>query len=167
MVIQDIVHIYTNAFKTCIEVQKKAVGVVSSSTQSLVATEASAAKDVFAAARASFDKARADGARQVARKPQAYLPEGRERLISAYKDTIALLIKTGQELSQVVGNGYKSVYTSVLDSFNGKKGAKSAAKPAARKTASKRTTARKTTANRKAAAGNGNAASGASATTNS
>lgn len=161
MVIQDIVQIYTNAFKTCIEVQKKAVGVVSSSTQSLVATEASAAKDVFAAARASFDKARADGARQVARKPQAYLPEGRERLISAYKDTIALLIKTGQELSQVVGNGYKSV----LDSFNGKKGAKSAAKPAARKTASKRTTARKTTANRKAAAGN--AASGASATSNS
>ncbi|MDN5862136.1 MAG: phasin family protein [Salinisphaera sp.] len=140
--IQDIYSVYKNALRVCVDVQKKAFGVVTGGAQSLVKTEVDAAKDVFAAARASFDKARSDGVRQVANKPQAYLPDSRERIVTAYQETIDLLVKTSNELSALVTDGYKSV----LDGFKPKKAdakkpapSKTAAKPAARKTASKRT----------------------------
>lgn len=120
------------AFKAYVDTQRKALDVVSNNAQSLARTEIDAAKDIYAAAKASFEQARKDGVRQVASKPQAYLPASRETLVSAYKQTIELLAKTGNDLSKVVNKGYRNV----RDKLTGKK-------PAARKAAPKRKTASK------------------------
>ena len=74
------------AFKAYMDAQRKAFGVVVNNGQTLANTEIGAAKNVFAAARASFDKARGDGMRKVANNPQAYVPNGRDQIVSAYKD---------------------------------------------------------------------------------
>jgi hypothetical protein len=100
---------YQDAFKAYVDAQRKAVGVVTKNGQTLANTEIGAAKNVFAAAKASFDKARTDGVRKIANNPQAYVPNGRDQIVSAYKDTIDLLVQTGNELTSVVTSGYKSV----------------------------------------------------------
>jgi len=134
-----------DALKAYRDASKKAVNVVTDNARDLAKTETEAAKDIYAAAKASFDKARKDGVRQVASKPTEYVPASRERIVSAYKETIDLLVKTGNELSDVVSKGYKSV----LDKLNG--GKKPAKKPAARKTAAKRSTSAKSGSNAKSA----------------
>jgi hypothetical protein len=126
------------AFKAYIDTQKKAFNVVSSSAQALARTEIDAAGDLYAAAKASFDKARKDGGRLVAGKPRAYLPASRDTLVSAYRETLDLLVKTGNELSTVFNQGYRSV----RDKLAGKQ-------PAARKIAAKRATAARKTPARK------------------
>ena len=100
---------YQDAFKAYFDAQRKAVGVVTKNGQTMANTEIGAAKNLFAAAKSSFDKARTDGVRKVANNPQAYVPNGRDQIVSAYKDTIDLLVQTGNELSNVVTSGYKSV----------------------------------------------------------
>lgn len=130
------------AFKAYLDTQKKALDVVSSSAQTLAKTEIGAAKDIYAAAKASFDKARKDGVRQVAGQPRAYLPASRETLTAAYRETLDLLVMTGNELSTVFNKGYRSV----RDKLTGKK-------PAARKTAAKRSTAARKTTTRKKTTG--------------
>ncbi|MDT0635238.1 hypothetical protein [Spectribacter hydrogenoxidans] len=159
---------YQDALNTYVDVQKKAFKVVTGGARTLARTEIQAAKDVFSAARSSFEKARTDGVRQVANQPQAYLPEGRDRLVSAYKDTLDLIVKTSNELTDVMADGYKKV----LKSLNGKPAAKkkAPAKKPARKTAAKRasstgtktSTARKTTTSKAKSTGNGSAATSAS-----
>lgn len=148
---------YQDAFMAYVDVQKKMLNVVTRNGQTLAGTEIGAAKNVFAAARASFDKARKDGVRKVASEPQAYVPNGRDQIVSAYKDTIDLLLKTGSELTDIAFDGYRSV----LGKLNGKPARK---KAPARKTTAKRAStktgastssakpaARKTTAKRKPA----------------
>jgi hypothetical protein len=100
---------YQGAFKAYVDAQRKALTVVTRSSQSLANTEIGAAKNIFASARASFDRARNDGLLQLASKPRSYLPRSRPQLIEAYKVTIDLLMKTGNELNDVVSNGYRSV----------------------------------------------------------
>lgn len=129
---------YQDAFKAYIDTQRKAFGVVKNNGQTLANTEIGAAKNVFAAAKASFDKARTDGVRKVANNPQAYVPNGRDQIVSAYKDTIDLLVRTGNELTDVFSTGYKSVV------------GKLSTRPA-KKSAPKRSTKSKTTAGRKSA----------------
>lgn len=152
---------YQDAFFATIEVNKKAFDVVNKNVRSLANTEVGAAKNLFAAAQASFDKARKDGVREVANKPANYLPEGRDQLVAAYKQTIDLLVKTGNELTDVVSKGYKTV----VGKLNGKKPAAKKAAPKkapAKKAAAKKPAARKTTAKRKSTtaskASNGTAA---------
>jgi len=151
---------YQDAFFATVEVNKKALNVVSNNARSLAKTEVGAAKNLFAAAQASFDKARKDGVRQIANKPSDYVPNGRDQVVAAYKQTIELLVKTGNELSDVVTKGYKTV----IGKLNGKKAAPKKApakKAAAKKTAAKKPAARKTAAKRTTSAtskaGNGTA----------
>lgn len=125
---------YQGAFKAYMDAQRKAFGVVVNNGQTLANTEIGAAKNVFAAARASFDKARGDGMRKVANNPQAYVPNGRDQIVSAYKDTIDLLVRTGNELTDVVSTGYKSV----LGRLSGKPAPKKKAAGTSRKTTAKR-----------------------------
>lgn len=139
---------YQDAFKAYVDAQRKAVGVVTKNGQTLANTEIGAAKNVFAAAKASFDKARTDGVRKIASNPQAYVPNGRAQIISAYKDTIDLLVKTGNELTDVVSNGYKTV----LGKLSGETTKKS--------TKGKKASAAKTTAKRKTAATRKSASTG-------
>ncbi len=143
---------YQDAFKAYIDAQRKAVGVVTKNGQTLANTEIGAAKNVFAAARASFDKARTDGVRKVARHPQTYVPNGRDQIISAYKDTIDLLVRTGNELTDVVSSGYKSVINK-LGSAPAKpvKKTRAASKPKAAATSTRKKAPAKTAAKRKTA----------------
>lgn len=144
---------YQDAFKAYVDAQRKAVGVVTKNGQTLANTEIGAAKNVFAAARASFDKARADGVRKVARNPHTYVPNGRDQIVSAYKDTIDLLVRTGTELTDVVSNGYKSVLgklgTAPTKPKKAGRRTASAASSAAKKTPSKTAAKRKTASTRK------------------
>ncbi|WP_353156712.1 hypothetical protein [Salinisphaera shabanensis] len=168
---------YQDAFKAYFDAQRKAVGVVTKNGQTLANTEIGAAKNIFAAAKSSFDKARTDGVRKIANNPQAYVPNGRDQIVSAYKDTIDLLVQTTNELSNVVTSGYKSVIgklsgdTSKKASATRKRSASSSRKTASAKkattsasskTAASKTTAtkRKTASTRKSTASASNAKSG-------
>ena len=171
---------YQDAFKAYFDAQRQAVGVVTKNGQTLANTEIGAAKNVFAAAKSSFDKARKDGVRKVANNPQAYVPNGRDQIVSAYKDTIDLLVQTTNELSNVFTSGYKSVVGKLSGetkkaSTSRKRAASSSRKTAnatagksttAKKSASGQTTAtkRKTTSTRKSTASASNAKSGTSTT---
>jgi len=145
---------YQGIFNTYVDVNRKAFNVVTTKAQTLANTEIGAAKNIYAAARASFDQARKDGLRQVASKPTQYVPNGRDQVVSAYKQTIDLLVKTGTELTDIYSKGYKSI----LDDVTGKKAKPAAKKRAAtrkapaRKTTAKRSTARKTSAKTASAA---------------
>lgn len=177
---------YQDAFKAYFDAQRKAVGVVTKNGQTLANTEIGAAKNIFAAAKSSFDKARTDGVRKVANNPQAYVPNGRDQIVSAYKDTIDLLVQTGNELTSVVTSGYKSVLgklsgetkkkTATRRSTTAKKASSTATRKAstAQNTSSKspstKTTAakRKTASTRKAStAASKNASTGATTRTRS
>lgn len=172
---------YQNAFMAYVDAQRKAVGVVTKNGQTLANTEIGAAKNIFAAAKSSFDKARTDGVRKIANNPQAYVPNGRDQIVSAYKDTIDLLVKTGNELTNVVSNGYKSVLgklsgetpkkttkrktTAKAKSTTAKKASSTAgAKASTAKTAKPTTAKRKTASTRKTAASASKSASNGTAT---
>lgn len=108
------------AFKVYVDTQKKAFDLVFGNAQKLAKTEIGAAKEVYTSAKSS-------------------LTAGRETLVSAYRDTLDLLVKTGDDLSTIFGKGYRGV----SDKLAGRK-------PAVRKTPSKRTnTAARTTTTRK------------------
>lgn len=175
---------YSEAFQAYVDTQKKAFGVVTGGAQTLAKTEADAAKDVFEAARSSFDKARSDGLKQIASQPQAYVLDSRERIVAAYKETVDQLRKTGTELGDVVSKGYQSVVNKLTGQQAAKKGAKPAAKSTAKKAsasksgstaknaaASKATTSKatagKTTAARKTASSRSSTSSKAKASTES
>lgn len=129
---------YQGAFKAYVEAQRKALAVVTSGGTSLANTEIGAAKNIFSSARASFEKARQDGLRQMARQPQHYLPKSRAQLIAAYKSSIDLLVKTSGELTEVVSTGYRDVIGQLTGATEKTVEKPAEPAPTARKTASRR-----------------------------
>lgn len=91
------------------ETLKTANGIVVEGVQILVQTQVEAGKDLFGLAQASFEKARTDGLMAVAQNPIAYLPEGRERVLSAYSDSLTVVSKTGDELVKTFKDGYETI----------------------------------------------------------
>lgn len=91
------------------ETLKTANGIVVDSVQTLVKTHVEAGKDLFSAAQTSFEKAKTDGIKAVAADPIAYLPESKERVISAYNDTVTVFTKTGDKLVKTFKNGYETI----------------------------------------------------------
>lgn len=91
------------------ETLKSANSIVLEGVQSLVQTQVEATKDLFELAQTSFEKARTDGLKAVAADPIAYLPEGRERVLSAYNDSVAVFSKTGDELVKTIKQGYETI----------------------------------------------------------
>jgi hypothetical protein len=119
------------------EVLKQANAIVVEGVQGLVKIEVEAGKDLFAAAQTSFGKAKADGFKAVAAAPVEYLPDGKERVISAYNDTVSLVTKTGEELVKVVKTGYETVIAKVSGEPVIVAKAKTTAKAAVKKTTKK------------------------------
>ena len=132
---QDVV---TLSFETI----KQANTVVVEGVQELFKTNVDAGKDLFAAAQTSFEKARTDGLKAVAAKPIEYLPEGREVVFAAYKDSFSIVTKTGEELLSVVKKGYEDVAAKLTGSTT-VSGEVKKAKSTVRKTAKKATSAAK------------------------
>lgn len=128
---QDVV---TLSFETF----KQANTVVVEGVQELFKTNVGAGKDLFAVAQTSFDKARADGLKAIVAKPVEYIPDGRDVVITAYKDTFSIVTKTGEELLSVVKKGYEDVAAKLSGSttVSGEvKKAKSTVRKTAKKTA--------------------------------
>jgi 4-hydroxy-3-methylbut-2-enyl diphosphate reductase IspH len=84
------------------ETLKSANAIVVEGVQALAKTQFEAGKDLFAVAQTSFEKARTDGLKAVAADPIAYLPEGKERVLSAYNDSVAVVSKTGDDARKTV-----------------------------------------------------------------
>ncbi|HUP91727.1 MAG TPA: phasin family protein [Solimonas sp.] len=91
------------------ETLKAANGIVVEGVTTLVQTQVEAGKDLFELAQTSFEKARADGLKAVAADPIAYLPDSKERVISAYNDSVAVFTKTGDELFKTFKQGYAKI----------------------------------------------------------
>jgi hypothetical protein len=126
---QDVV---TLSFETI----KQANTVVVEGVQELFKTNVDAGKDLFAVAQTSFEKARADGLKAIAAKPIEYLPDGRDVVIAAYKDSFSIVTKTGEELLSVVKKGYEDVAAKLTGSTT-VAGEVKKAKATVRKTAKK------------------------------
>jgi hypothetical protein len=91
------------------EALKAANGIVVETVQTLVKSNVEAGKELFAAAQTSFEKAKADGIKTVAANPVAYLPEGKDLVVSAYNDAVSLVSKTGDELVKTFKQGFEAV----------------------------------------------------------
>lgn len=120
---------------------KQANTIVVDGVQELYKTNLTAGKDLFSAAQSSFEKVKADGVQAVATKPIAYLPEGKDVVVAAYKDSYTIVTKAGEELVSVVRKSFDDV-TAKLNAKSApkkktaaRKVAKTAKKAAAKKTA--------------------------------
>lgn len=132
---QDVV---TLSFETL----KQANSIVVEGVQELVKTNVDASKDLFAAAQSSFEKARTDGIKAVAAKPIEYLPAGKDVVIAAYKDSLTIVTKAGEDLLSVVKKGYGDV-SAKLSGSTTVSGEVTKAKATVKKAAKKATTAAK------------------------
>ncbi|EIT71042.1 MULTISPECIES: phasin family protein [Hydrocarboniphaga] len=115
---------------------KKATPIVVDGVQSLVHTQIEAGKDLFAAVQGSFEKAKTAGIKAVAASPIEYLPDGRERVLSAYNDSVVLVSKTSDKLVKLVKSSFATVdgeakKTAAPRKTTAKKATKKAAKKAA------------------------------------
>ncbi|PWN57864.1 phasin family protein [Abyssibacter profundi] len=134
-----------DVFKTSVEVAKQANGIFVGSVQTLAKTESAAAKDLYDAALASFEKAKKAGVKAVANEPVEYLPNGKDRIVTAYSDSVKVVTKARTDLEKVFEKGFDTIQVQL--------GLK---KPAPKKratTAAKKAPAKTTAATKKAAAG--------------
>ncbi len=140
--------------KRGVETLKTTGEIVVTSVQGLVKTNASYAKTLADAGKASFEKASKDGLVAVVKHPAEYLPAGRETLVGAFNDTVEQLGKTSEQLVKTLKAGVEDI-TVVINgkSSPAKRAAKTVKSTAKRaqttaKAAKKKATtaARKTTA---------------------
>ncbi|HEY0916293.1 MAG TPA: phasin family protein [Solimonas sp.] len=91
------------------ETLKAANAIVVEGVKSLLDTNVAAGKDLLAVAQTSFSKAKTDGVKAVAANPVAYLPEGKDRVVAAYTDSVAVVTKTSDELVKTIKAGYETI----------------------------------------------------------
>ena len=126
---QDVV---TVSFETL----KQANAIVVEGVQDLLKTNVDAGKDLLSAAQSSFEKAKADGLKAVAAKPIEYFPAGKDVVIAAYKDSLSIVTKAGEELVGLVKKGFGDV-SAKLSGSTTVSGEVKKAKATVRKTAKK------------------------------
>lgn len=146
------------------ETLKQASDIVLNGVQVLVKTHSETATELFGYGKASFEKAKADGFAAVVANPVVYMPEGRERLVAAFNDTLTTFTRTGEDLAKVLMSGYENVSSRLTGNgapvqAKAKKAASKAASSAHKSGAkAKKTAARKATSARKSAAAAANGA---------
>jgi len=125
---------------------KHANDVLVSGVQTLVKTDTETAMDLYSAALAGFEKAKADGIKAVVSNPVDYLPPS-DKLVMALSETVTIVSKTGDDLYKTLkasflsnGHGDDTDDVDVLDIEHA--ATKPAKKP--RKTAAKKATTKKT-----------------------
>ena len=91
------------------ETLKAANAIVVEGVKTLVDTNVAAGKDLLAVAQTSLSKAKTDGVKAVAQNPVAYLPEGKDRVLAAYNDSVAGVTKTSDELVKTIKAGYETI----------------------------------------------------------
>lgn len=83
--------------------------IIVEGVQELVQTNVGAGKELATLVQASVTKAKADGFKAVAANPIAYLPEGKDTVVSAYSDSIKVVSKTGGELAKTLKSGVETI----------------------------------------------------------
>jgi hypothetical protein len=96
-----------------IETLKAANAIVVESVQTLVETNVTVSKELFELAQASFEKAKTDGIKAVAANPVAYLPEGKDTVVSAYTDSLSVVTKAGGDLAKTFKQGFEVITAKV------------------------------------------------------
>lgn len=123
--------------ETGFETLKAANAIVVEGVKSLVDTNVAAGKDLLAVAQTSFSKAKTDGVKAVAANPVAYLPEGKDRVVAAYNDSVAVVAKTGDELVKTLKQGYEAISATIAGDETVVAEAAATAKKTVKKAASK------------------------------
>lgn len=119
------------------ETLKAANAIVVEGVKTLVDTNVAAGKDLFAVAQTSFSKAKTDGVKAVASNPVAYLPEGKDRVLAAYNDSVAVVTKTSDELVKTIKAGYETISAKIAGDETVVAEAATEAKKTVKKTVSK------------------------------
>lgn len=86
---------------------KQANEILVQGVQTLVKTETESAKDLLASAKASFEKAKADGIKAVVANPVGYLPET-DKLLTVFNQTVSVVSKTGDDLYKTIKSTFVS-----------------------------------------------------------
>src|SRR3546814_4473882 len=94
------------AFEAGVETLVAANTIVIDGVQELVQTNVGAGKELATLVQASVNKAKVDGLKAVAANPIAYLPEGKNTVVTAYSDSIKVVRKTGGELAKKIGRAH-------------------------------------------------------------
>lgn len=131
-----------DAVTVSFETIKQANTIVVEGVQDLFKTQLDAGKNLYTAAQTSFEKVRTDGVKAVVTKPVDYLPEGKDVIVEAYKQTLTIVTKAGEELYDVVKKGLGDV-SAKLSGSTTLSGEVKKAKSAVRKTTKKATAAAK------------------------
>ncbi|HEY9546625.1 MAG TPA: phasin family protein [Solimonas sp.] len=126
------------AFEAGVETLVAANTIVIDGVQELVQTNVGAGKELATLVQASVNKAKVDGLKAVAANPIAYLPEGKNTVVTAYSDSIKVVSKTGGELAKTLKSGVETITAKI----QGQAPVVAKAKKTAKKTVAK---ARKTT----------------------
>lgn len=92
-----------------VETLKAGTVIVVEGVQELVETNVSVGKELIELAQASIEKAKIDGLKAVAADPVAYLPEGKDQLVSAYTDSLAVVTKAGGDLAKTFKQGFETI----------------------------------------------------------
>jgi DNA-binding protein HU-beta len=108
---QDAILVYINA-------NKQAYDVLSDNVQNLAKAEMNTALDFYGVASERFGTARKESVRNLIFVPVDIWPEGRERLLTAYREAFDQIIKTRDELSQVIRDGFKDIRVSLFEAQN-------------------------------------------------
>lgn len=119
------------------ETLKAANAIVVEGVKTLLDTNVAAGKDLLAVAQTSFTKAKADGVKAVAANPVAYLPEGKDRVVAAYNDSVAVVTKTSDELVKTLKQGYEVISAKIAGDETVVAEASATAKKTVKKAASK------------------------------
>lgn len=138
---QDVAEVSVDTFK-------QASDVVLNGVQVLVKTHTETATELFGYSKASFEKAKADGIAAVVSNPVIYMPEGRDKVVAAFNDTLTTFTKTGEDLAKVILSGYEGVASRIQGEVPVVKKAKKTARKASASAKTATSKARKTTASK-------------------
>ncbi len=92
-----------------VETLKAGTAIVVEGVQELVETNVTVGKELIELAQASFEKAKTDGIKAVAANPIAYLPEGKDQVVSAYTDSLSVVTKASGDLAKTFKQGFGSI----------------------------------------------------------
>lgn len=104
-----------DAYKSYRDARKEAYKVLSSNVQTLAKAETDTVLSFYGSASERFNAARKESVKSVIFVPVDILPEGRERLVSAYREARGHFVKTREELSKILRKGFDGIRGSFVE----------------------------------------------------
>jgi hypothetical protein len=92
-----------------LETLKAVNAIVVEGVQNLVETNVAVGKELLTLAQGSIEKAKVDGIKAVATNPVAYLPEGKDSVVSAYTDSLAVVTKASGQVAKTFKQGFETI----------------------------------------------------------